>query len=270
MRELLQRGAAVRALVRDTARARRVLGEKVVLVTGDFSDNVRLDMAFSGADKALLLAPNTPDQAALEANLIAAALRAGTRHLVAFSGLGADPESPARIARCHAVVERALVASGIPWTILRPNTFMQNFLASASAIASNGLRLPMRQCRVSLVDVQDVATVAATVLTEPGHVGATYDITGPQALAYTEIAEQLSEVAGRPIPYVDVAPAVFTAELLQAGLSEWEAAAVTELYLHVSPSQGGKITDVIARVTGEAPVSFALFAARHADAFRGD
>ena len=124
-----------------------------------------------------LLAPNTPAQVQMETNFIEAARRAGVQHLVQFSGLGADIDSPARISRCHAMVERTLEESGIPFTHLRPNTFMQNILGAAPAIASRGsLEQPMNDLTVSLVDVRDIAAVAATVLTEPGHIGNITDV----------------------------------------------------------------------------------------------
>jgi uncharacterized protein YbjT (DUF2867 family) len=268
VRQMSTRGETVRAPVRDKSKARAILGDAVELVSGDYGDIRSLDRAFSGAQKVLLLAPNTPDQATLEANMVAAAGRAGARHVVELSGLGADLQSPARIARCHAIVEQTIAASGIPFTLLRPNTFMQNFLGTAAAIAAGGLRLPMGRCRVSVVDVRDIAAVAAAVLTEPGHEGMAYEITGPEALTFAEIAERLSAAVGQPIAYINITPEQYKLDLLKAGCGEWEADAIVELDLHVTPSLGAAVTDVVATVARRQPTTFAAFAREHAAAFR--
>jgi uncharacterized protein YbjT (DUF2867 family) len=268
-RALLQRGERVRALVRDEARARSILGDAVELAIGDFTDPPRLRAAFRSVDKAVMLAPNTPDQGVLERNLIDAAKDAGVQQVVELSGLGADLGSPARIARCHAQVEQAIAASGIPYTVLRPNTFMQNFLSMVPTVRTEGLRLPMGLCRVSLVDVRDIAAVAAVVLTQPGHDDAIYEITGPEALSFAEIGEILSQAAGRSIEYTDVLPDVFKSDLRRAGWPEWQTEAVTELYLYATPSSGAVVTTVIAEITGKQPTSFDAFAKEHAAVFRG-
>jgi uncharacterized protein YbjT (DUF2867 family) len=268
VRALLRQGERVRVLVRDETRARSILGESVELAIGDFADPASLRAVFRSMDKAVMLAPNTPHQAVLEGNLIDAAKDAGIRHLVELSGLGADPGSPARIARCHAQVEQAVAASGIAYTVLRPNTFMQNFPRMAPTIMTEGLRLPMGRCRVSLVDVCDIAAVAAAVLTQPGHHGAIYEITGSEALSFTEIAEILSRAAGRRIEYTDIPPDVFKNDLRRAGWPAWQAAAVTELYLYATPSSGAVVTTAIADITGKRPTPFLAFVREHAAAFR--
>lgn len=127
---LSNRNAKVRVLVRDRERARAVLGPAVLTAVGDLRSPITLHTALQGIGRALLLAPNTPDQLQMETNFIQAAQRARVQHVVKFSGLGADIDSPARISKCHAMVERTLEESGIPFTHLRPNTFMQNILAA--------------------------------------------------------------------------------------------------------------------------------------------
>ena len=145
----------------------------------------------------------------------------GRPHVVKFSGLGAGVADTA-IQRQHAETDALLQASGLPYTILRPNSFFQNLLLSAGTIKDHGaFYLPMRDGKQSLVDVRDVATVAVKVLTEPGHEGQVYEITGPESLSYAEVAATLSRVLGRPVRYVDVPPEVARDSMLRAGMPPW-------------------------------------------------
>src|SRR5439155_6799006 len=121
--------------------------------------------------------------------------------VVKLSAMGAgDPGS--EILRQHGETDELLKASGVPWTILRPNSFHQNLLWSAASIRERGeFHLPLRDARQSLVDVRDLAAVAERALTEPGHEGKTYDFTGPESLSYADVAATLSAVRGRPVRY---------------------------------------------------------------------
>jgi uncharacterized protein YbjT (DUF2867 family) len=118
------------------------------------------------------------------------AAKAGVQHLVKLSQLAADEGSPVRFLRYHAAVERRIRERGIGFTFLRPSLYFQGLLALSGLIREQGLLpAPIGDGRVSAVDVRDIAAVAAVVLTEPGHTGATYTITGPAAVTHTEIAE---------------------------------------------------------------------------------
>jgi uncharacterized protein YbjT (DUF2867 family) len=132
--------------------------------------------------------------------------RAGVRRIVRASALGAGPDG-ITMARWHWEVERAVEDSGIPFTILQPNTFMQSYFSHAPSIAaSNTFHLPQGSASVSLVDVRDIAAVAAACLTEDGHEGKRYIVTGAKALSNDEIADELSSLLGRTITYTDVPP----------------------------------------------------------------
>jgi NAD(P)H dehydrogenase (quinone) len=125
------------------------------------------------------------------------------------------------------------------------------------------LSVPAGTGRVSMVDARDIAAVAAATLLEPGHEGHIYEITGPEALAFSEIAHHLSETIGRPVRYIDVLPETALAELLAAGLPSWWAeyrVGVYRLYREAGPDGwAAKVTDVVAEVGGQPPHSFAEF-----------
>jgi uncharacterized protein YbjT (DUF2867 family) len=176
---------------------------------------------------------------------------------------------PGRFQRYHAVVERHIRESGLPYTFLRPNLFMQGLLLMRSTIvAQDAIYASAGQARVSLIDVRDIASVAAHVLTEPTHVGKTYDLTGPEALTHTEIAGCLSETIGRPITYHDIPPEAMRQGLLGFGMPTWQADGLVEDYDHYRRGEAATVTTTVRDVTGHDPRTFASFAREHAAVFR--
>jgi uncharacterized protein YbjT (DUF2867 family) len=261
-------GHRVRALVRDPARADGLRLPNVELVRGDLGDPASLDRAFSGVSRAFVLAAVDERTVGWFRNAFEAAGRAGRPHVVKFSGLGAGVADSA-IHRQHAETDEMLAASGLPYTILRPNSFHQNMLWSAATIKDHAaFYLPMRDARQSLVDVRDIAAVAEAVLTGPGHEGKTYEITGPESLSYADVAATLSRVLGRPVRYVDVPPEAARESMLKAGMPGWNADAVTELYGAFATGQFGYTTDAVQRITGRPPIPFERWARENAAAFR--
>ena len=161
--------------------------------------------------------------------------------------------------------------SGMAYTHLRPNQFMQNFLGFAPSIARQGVfYAPMKDARTSLVDVRDIAAVAAAVLTGAGHEGKTYVITGPESLSYAQIAEKLAAVLGRKVEYVDVTPEQAKSGMTASGMPEWLADAINELYGPWSRGAGEVTTNVVREVAGKQAISFDQFARDHVAAFQGD
>src|SRR5262249_32505561 len=152
---------AVRALARDPAAARRILRPDVDIVEGNLEDCQTLDVALKGAERVYLLAPPHPRLAAMEANVIQAARRAGVRQVVKHSAIDAGASARSEVARMHFAGEQMLAASGLPHTIVRGSMFMQNFLMFAQSVLSRGLlALPTGSGRCAFVDCADVAAVA--------------------------------------------------------------------------------------------------------------
>jgi uncharacterized protein YbjT (DUF2867 family) len=259
IRLLQASGAAVRTLVRVQDPA----GDGVDTVHGDLAKPATLDRAIEGAGKVFLLVPAHHDEAAWSRNAVDAAARAGIRHLVASSILGADPDSPARFVRHHGLADAHLRESGVPWTILRPNMYMHNVTAQwPAAIGPDGnYYAPMAEARVSMVDARDIAAVAARVLTEDGHEGNAYDLTGQQALDTAECCDLLASHLGRPVRYVPVDDGTARSAMLGAGLPHWMADALIELYQdYRSSGQDGyaaQVHDAVQAVTGQPPRTLA-------------
>jgi uncharacterized protein YbjT (DUF2867 family) len=268
IRELTTAGVRVRALLRNPNSAGQIKGPLVEVAVGDFLNPASLDAALRNVEKAFLIPPLDPRSFEMQANFIRAAQRAGTRHVVKLSVAGADVNSPVRVARWHAEGERELEASGIPFTHLRPNAFMQNILGLAPTIMSQGqFYQPAGDGKVSHVDVRDIAAVAAKALTTTGHEGKTYVITGPEALSYDEVAGKLSKAIGRPVKYVNVTPEDFKKSLLGWGIPEWMADGLNEFFAAIRAGYGAVVTNTVEEVAKRKAISFGDFVHDFAEAF---
>jgi uncharacterized protein YbjT (DUF2867 family) len=252
----------VRALVRKPEKARVFEGFAVEVVVGDFNKPETLDAALRGVDRAIFITSSINlNQVELVSNFIEAAKRADTKHLVKYSGIGADPDSPSLILRGHWQIEKQLENSGIPFTILRPNLFMQNVSEGMPAVILQGDKFyrPVKDGKVSLVDIRDVAMVAVKVLTENGHEGKTYTITGPEALSYYECAEKLSAVLGKPITYVPLSPEGFQRAIVENGMPQWFAEADCAIYLTLAGGGGSFVTNIVEEVAKKQPITYDQF-----------
>ncbi len=271
--EELRKGGAtgVRALVRDPARAGVVRDAGFETVAGDFERPESLAAALEGVERALLLTPPTPQTFELQRNFIEAAKRAGVKHVVKLSAIGADSASPEGFGKWHGQSEEFLKSSGLEWTMLQPNFFMQNLLGQARQVAATGsVFQPVGDARASFVDTRDIAAVVARTLTEEGHEGQTYVLTGPEALSYHDVAAKLSEAAGRTIGYVPISPEQFREGALAAGLPEWLVAALERLNELFASGRAAEVSDAVRRVARREPTTFGQFARDHAGEFKGE
>jgi uncharacterized protein YbjT (DUF2867 family) len=271
VRALVAEGRRVRVVARDVERARRAVGDGPEFVTGDLERPETFGRALDGAARAYVAVggpTGTPALVDAECSLIDAAKAAGVGLYVKVSGIDATPEGPARIQRMHGAIERHLAASGLPATVLRPSFFMQNFFGLAGAIRAGALPMPTGEHRASLIDAGDIARVAARVLTEDGHAGRTYTLTGPESLSHGDAARVLGEVLGRPVRFVDVPSEAFCQGMADAGLPRWFAELLTDVYVTVFARDGAsRVTDDVRRVTGAEPRTLAAFVREHRAVF---
>ncbi|MGH4022137.1 MAG: SDR family oxidoreductase [Pseudonocardiaceae bacterium] len=264
---LRRRGVPVRAMVRSAAGREQFAGTPVEAVVADFDDPDGVSAALAGVDRAYLVTPSSEQAQAQQERFVALAANAGVQHLIKLSQLGADENSPVRFLRYHAAVERRVRELGIGFTFLRPNLYFQGLLVLSGSIREQGrFFAPIGDARVSAVDVRDIAAVAATALTEPGHAGATYTITGPAAVTHAEIADAIGTAVRRNVTFVDVAPETFAASA-RSVLPDWQVAGLLEDYTHYSRGEAADVLPTVAEVTGRAPRTVAEFARDHVDAF---
>jgi uncharacterized protein YbjT (DUF2867 family) len=270
VKQLAAKGVPTHALVRDPSGAGSIQGQGIDVVVGDFSQPATLTPALAGVERVFLLSPPSPQQVEWQGNLIDAAKQAKVKYIIKLSALGADEHSPVSVARWHAQTEQHLKASGLTYTILQPHFFMQNILGFASSIVAEGkFYAPMRQGRIGLVDARDIAAVAVAALTEDGHTGKTYIVTGPEALSFVDIAAKLSGAIGKPVSYVDVPLEAARQSMLSLGMPAWLVEDMILLYEAFSAGQGELVTDVVATVAKKQPISFDQFAREYAQVFLG-
>jgi uncharacterized protein YbjT (DUF2867 family) len=265
VKALSEAGEKVRAAYRSRPPSSPgVEGARVDLTTGE-----GLRSALSGARAVFLLTGEIEDQTAAEMRGVEAAREAGVERIVKLSVWGAEGEDYS-FARIHRPVEREIEGSGIPWTHLRPQGFMQNFLTYyAEPIRTAGtLRLPCGEARVADIDARDIARVAALALSSNGHEGKAYDLTGPEALTFSEQTALLSEAAGKKITYVSISDGEFRQAALNSGMPEGYVEAMLELYRYYREGRAARVTDTVREVTGRDPISFAEFAIENASALR--
>lgn len=261
IRQLTVRGIAVRALVRQAGRIRwdTPLAEQA---EGDLDDVASLERSMRGIEKVIVIAELHEAMANRVANVIAAARKAGVRHLVRFSTLGADRGSPCQSFCLHGEADAMVIASDLAFTILRPNAFFQELLSNAASIKSSSrLVSAVGTGRQSLVDLRDLAEAAMRVLTEPNHTQHIYTLTGPEALSQHDIARELTSLLARPIVCQPLTPKEVEQSLLAAGVSVWRAHAMAEV-------QAEMVTDAFAESTPELSALLARPARRFAEFVR--
>jgi len=268
IRQLTAMGHRVRALVRKPAEAAKLDGANVEAVPGDFDLPETLESALEGVEKAFLLTPVAERFVQWQKDFIEAAQSAKIKHLVKFSGMGAHARSVSELLKLHAETDEILRSSGVPFTILQPNSFHQNMLSSANTIkAQSVFYWPLKDASQSTVDVRDISAVAAKVFTSSGHEGKTYVITGPEALTFQQAAEKLSSVLGRKIQYVDVPISAAADGMRNSGMPDWNVHAVSDLLAYFATGAAATVTDTVPRLLGRPATSFEQFVKDHRAAF---
>lgn len=268
VRALEESGQPVRAFVRDPDKARGLFGDAVELAPGDFADPDSVRAAFEGVESAFLSGPDDPRRVEWERSAIDVAAASGARRIVKLSSIEAEPGAPAAFWEWHGHIEQHLRASGVPSVILRSNAFMSNVIAGADQVASDGrLYAPAGEARIAMIDPRDVGAAAAAAMTGADHDGETYVLTGPEAIAYAQVAAELSAATGRPVEYVDVPDEGAKQGLVQAGLPDLIAEQVVQVFAMLRRGAGEQVTTTVESLTGRPPRAFASFARDHAYLF---
>ena len=250
--EIPFRGAYFSATAANSARSR---GIEAVMI--DYNHPATLRAAFQGCETVFLLGPNALNQIELELNAVDAARATGVRHIVKQSAMGAAEEAYS-LATIHRPVERAIERSGMAWTFLRPNSFMQNAVTfMGPTIRAEGVFYSASgPARISHIDVRDIAAVAVAALTAEGHEEQIYTLTGPEALTYDEVADTLSKALGRVIRHVSLPAADLKAGMLAEGMPDAIADRLLDLERYFREGHASTITDDVTRVLGREPRRF--------------
>ena len=254
MENLADAGADATAMVRVEARAADLPGTpRHVVASFDEPPPAEVLREF---DRVFLLSPTHEEQAELETVFIDAIAAAGHHpHVVKICADGfRDPGCEVRFMRSHRQVAAHLDALDLPVTYLAPSLYMENLLAAADTIRGEGtIAAPAGGGQAGFVAVRDVAAVAARVLTSPGHDGATYVVTGPEALGYADVAARISAVFARQVDYEDQPPERTRELMLGDGVARWEADGNLELFEWIRQGGADTVTDTVRDVTGAGP-----------------
>jgi uncharacterized protein YbjT (DUF2867 family) len=263
--QLVAAGEPVRVLSRHPERLDWPDG--VEAVTGDLTQELPADV-FADV-RALYL---FPEPRRVEA-VVAAAAAAGVQHVVVLSSLSAAtgvPEGMRTLQRRHLDVERAVQASGLTWTHVRPGMFMTNTLSWAEGIRAEGVvRQPYPDATAAPVHEADIAAVAVAALLDPaGHAGAAYELSGPEALSQVDRVRVLADVLGRPVRFEEQTREEARADLLtNPWMSEPLADSLLDMLASSSGVRDGLVLPTVGGVLGRPPRTFARWVDEHREAF---
>ncbi|MEU2255617.1 SDR family oxidoreductase [Nocardia xishanensis] len=227
--ELLRAGRTPVAIVRDPQKVADLAERGVDVRQAAYGDAAALDRALAGVDRLLLISGNEfGERVAQHTNVIRAAERAGVQ-LLAYTSIPGATENPLILAQEHRGTEAVLAESTVPYTLLRNSWYWENYLGGlAHAVESGVLHGAAGQGRVAGASRADYAAAAARVLTTDGHEGRVYELGGDERLTYAELAQAISEAAGKPVRYENLAEADYAAVLEQAGLPAVYAKALAD------------------------------------------
>src|SRR5437660_6026943 len=269
-REVVKQALAVGLKIRATFQSPAIAAKAPAGLEGvimDYAKPETIRAALHGVEKIFLVGPPVRDLPALEANFVKEVRAAGRKHIVKLSALGGRESM---FPSGHRDSEENIEASGLPYTFLRPNGFMQNLVNyNAGTIRSqNAFYGCQGNGAVSIIDIRDIAAAAVIVLAATGHEGKSYALTGGESLTNEQIAEKISRVAGRKISYIDLPPTEFKTAMLSAGTPEWSAEAMVDLHRFYRVGKAKRTTEEVERFLGRKPITFDQFAHDYAFAFR--
>lgn len=268
VKRLSAQGVDVRAVTRELRKAEANRLPHVQFVQGDLDDPESIRTACDGTDRAFLLTNSTERAEQQQLAFTRVAEVCGVRHIVKLSQLHADEKSPERFLRYHGVVEAAIQASGLTYTFLRPNLYMQGLLNFRQSIQQQSAFFAAAgDAHISAVDIRDLADVTVAALTTSEHDNQCYSLTGLETLTFAEMAQELSRAVGRTITFVDVPPEAMRAALMELGFPAWQADGLLEEFAMYRRGEAAGVEPGVQAALDRAPRSFEDFARDYAPLF---
>ena len=268
LQEASRKGSKFRAMFRSKQEAAKApAGCETVL--GDYSDKQSLRNALEGVTSIYVVCSPIPQLVELEGNVLGVCKESGVEHVVLNSALGAG-DFPKSFPSWHRKVEDKLKATGMSYTILRPNGFLQNIVAfNAPSIRAQGaFYAAMGDAKVSYLDIGDIAVVAVKTLQGGAHSGKTYELNGPEAISNHELAKRISRITGRAVNYVDIPETAQREAMLALGMPEWQVTALLELQQYYKQGGGAKTDGLLQSLIERPPVSLDQYLMVNAAEFR--
>lgn len=262
---LLRESIDVRIFVKDYAKAKPLQDLGAEVITGDLDIPETILPAVNNVDKIYLLTWNGKTQLQQAENVLNAAKEAGNPHIIRHSMWG--PEN-SRIIKQGYQIEQMIKSSGLPWTLLKPTFYMQNTMMAAQTISSDGvIYWDMEDGHLGMIDLRDIAEAAFKVITNEGHEGKSYILTGPEAISFSDIARIFSKVLDKEVKYVNVPGDASFQAMTGMGVPEWIAKGYVELSEGFSENFANSTTKNVEILTGHPARSFEQFANDFAQVF---
>ncbi|MBP8003054.1 MAG: NmrA family NAD(P)-binding protein [Chloroflexi bacterium] len=268
VQELAAKRTPIRALVRNPDKAARIAAQGIEVFVGDLGDPASIEAALVGIERIVLITSNAPDMAELQGNVIAAAKqRGGIQQIVKLSGGNyVGPNAPTEVGVKHWQIEEQLAQSGIPYTCIRSNLFLQTIiqLVHVPLLKFGVLVAPMQEARFAVIDARDVAAALVGAMGNDECLGKTFYVTGPDAFSMTDVAMSLAAATGKPISYMPIPLPLWMGGLKAAGLPQQQIEHYAGLVQLVLKGEMEMITNDFAAITGNSPRPFGEFARGYA------
>lgn len=267
--ELLLRGHEVAGVTRSDAAAGRLVQRGISPIVGDIRRPEELVAKLDGFDGVFLASSDARDQDSTEMRLIEHLQSIGTAQVVKLSAQSAGMNPPVSFGVQHHNAEQALERSGLSYTILRPTFFQQSLLLMSGDVAKKkAITAPMGKGKTAMVDVRDIASVAAHCLADSKHAGKIYTLTGPAAYGFADVTAKLSELIGVKIGYTSPpAPLARLVMPLLTGMPRWKTTLLVDLMVAIRQGAQEQVTSDVANITGDDPRTLDAFLKEHLASF---
>ncbi len=239
----------------------------------DYSKPETIREAVKGVDSVFLVTPFQFDMVEFTSNILREVRKSDIKFILMLSSLlAADLEHENTVGRLHRQEEKIIQESGIPYTILRPNAFMQNFLNffGHTIKTQNAFYLPAGDQSISFIDTRDIAAVAVQELTRDGirHENAIFHITGQEALSFGQAAEIISLEIGMKVSYINIPEEDARKQMKDMGMGDWLSDAMVEQFRSIRAGYASQTTGLVEQITGRKPISFSQFVKDYGEAFK--
>ncbi|MBD8847270.1 SDR family oxidoreductase [Priestia megaterium] len=267
IKALLSKGERIRAFVHTTEQIQEIksLGQMEV-VAGDMLDQKAVNEAFIGVSTVYHICPAVnPHEVEIGQMIIKAARLAKVEHFVYHSVLHSVLQDMPHHQK-KLMVEELLVDSGIPYTIIQPAVFMQNILMSWKLLSEKGIFhqkfFTTQETRICMIDLEDLAEAASIILTSPGHIGATYELCGPENLSLSDMIAAMEQHFGREIKVETPQDAMFAAQLKKLGAGDYQVNTLLKMFQHYNEHGFIGNPNVLTWILGRKPNNFSSFILR--------
>ena len=258
--QLIEKGLSVRVFVRNAEKAAPLKKLGAELFIGEFSNTAQLDAAMTGVDAVLSITPPAADGYENASAITQAAKKAGVKQFVRVSVIGAAKDGPTDNVRQHFKTDEEIIASGLTYTLLRPNFFMQNIFMSVPSIGAEGnMYWGMGEGKIGMIDARDIADAATSILVNGGHENKIYPLCGATSIDFSEVAAVISKGLGKQVNYIAVPPVAVRESLISMGMGEWFGQVMMDYSKAYSEGWGDILNDNMKLITGNPSRSFQEF-----------